>query len=66
MTAPPGRSWTPEEMNKLRSSILASTDLATIAKALNRTQTAIRRKASKMKLPLKIVAVELWLKAKGK
>jgi len=56
--------WTPEEDDELRSSILASKDIATIAKELNRTQTAIRRRAAKLKLPLKVVSVEL--KAKGK
>ena len=56
--------WTQEEDDELRSSILASKDIATIAKELNRTQTAIRRRAAKLKLPLKVVSVEL--KAKGK
>jgi hypothetical protein len=52
------------EDDQLRSSILASKDIATIAKELNRTQTAIRRRAAKLKLPLKVVTVELGLKAK--
>ena len=56
--------WTPEEDDELRSSMLASKDIATIAKKLNRTQTAIRRRATKLKLPLKVVAIELGLKAK--
>ena len=56
--------WTPEEDDELRSSILASKDIATIAQELNRTQKAIRRRAAKMKLPLKVVAIELGLKAK--
>ena len=64
MTVPPNLLWTPEEDDELRSSILASKDIATIAKKLNRTQTAIRRRAAPMKLPLKVVSVEL--KAKGK
>jgi hypothetical protein len=54
------------EDDQLRSSILASKDIATIAKELNRTQTAIRRRAAKLKLPLKVVTVELGLNAKGK
>jgi hypothetical protein len=49
--------WAPEEDDELRSSILASKDIATIAK-LNRTQ-AIRRRATKLKLPLKVVTVGL-------
>ena len=64
MTVPPNPLWTPEEDDELRSLILASKDIATIAKKLNRTQTAIRRRAAKMKLPLKVVAIELGLKAK--
>ena len=55
MSASLGRSWTPEEEDELRSLILASKDIATIAKELNRTQTAIRRKASKLKLTFKVV-----------
>ena len=64
MTVPPNHLWTPEDDDGLRSSILASKDIATIAKELTRTQTAIRRRAAKMKLPLKVVVV--GLKAKGK
>ena len=55
--------WTPEEDDELRSSILASKNIATIAKELNRTQEAIRRRATKLKLPMKVVKV--GLKAKG-
>ena len=55
--------WTPEEDDKLRSLILSSKDIPTIAKRLNRTQRAIRGRAAKLKLPLKVVAV--GLKAKG-
>jgi hypothetical protein len=50
--------WTPKEDDELRSSILASKDTATIAKQLNRTQTAIRRRAAKLKLPLKVVGLK--------
>ena len=63
MTVPRNFLWTPEEDDELRSSILASKDIATIGKKLNRTQTAIRRRATKLKLPLKVVTVG---KAKGK
>jgi hypothetical protein len=51
------RSWTPEEMNELRLEILASKDIETIAKELGRTPKAIRRKASELKLTLKILRV---------
>ena len=50
--------WTPEEA-RLRSLILSSKDIAIIAKQLNRTQKAIRRRATKLKLPLKVVTVGL-------
>ena len=59
MTVPRNILWTPEEDDELRSSILASKDIATIAKYLNRTRTAIRRRAAKLKLPLKVVTVGL-------
>ena len=45
------------------TSILASKNIATIANELNRTREAIRRRATKLKLPLKLVTV--GLKAKG-
>jgi hypothetical protein len=64
MMLPLNPLWTPEEDDELPSSILASKDIATIAQELNRTQKAIRRRASKLKLPLKVV--ELGLKAKAK
>jgi hypothetical protein len=63
MTVPRNFLWTPKEDDELRSSILASKDIATIAKKLNRTQTAIRRRATKLKLLLKVVTVG---KTKGK
>jgi Myb-like DNA-binding domain len=56
--------WTSDEDDELRSLILASKDTATIASELNRTPKAIRRRAEKLKLPLKFVIV--GLKAKGK
>ena len=62
MMVPRNLLWTPEEDDELRSSILASKDIATIAKELNRTQTAIRRRATKLKLPLKVVTVGLKAK----
>ena len=35
MTVPPNHLWTPEDDDELRSSILASKDIATIAKCLS-------------------------------
>ena len=60
MMLPPNPLWTPEE----RLSILASKGIATIAQELSPTQKAIRRRASKLKLPLKVV--KLGLKGKAK
>ena len=57
MMLPPNPLWTPEEDDELRSLILASKDTATIAKQLNRTPKAIRRRATKLKLPLKVVTI---------
>ena len=57
MTVPRNILWTPEEDDELRLSILASKDIATIAEELNRTKTAIRRRAE---------VVVVGLKAKGK
>ena len=59
MMFPPKPLWTPEEDDELRSLILSSKDTAIIAKQLNRTQKAIRRRATKLKLPLKVVTVGL-------
>ena len=56
MMVPPKPLWTPEEDDELRSLIIASKDIATIAAQLNRTHKAIRRRASKLKLPLEVVS----------
>jgi hypothetical protein len=53
MTATPTPPWTPEEENKLRELILGAKSVEAIAKLLNRTPLAVRRRASRLKLPLK-------------
>jgi Myb-like DNA-binding domain len=63
MMVPRNPLWTPEEDDKLRSLILSSNDVATIAKQLKRTQRAIRGRATKLKLPYKVVAVGLKVKS---
>jgi hypothetical protein len=63
MMLPPNPMWTPEEDDELRSLVISSKDIATIAKQLNRTHKAVRRRATKLKLSLKVV--EVGLKAKG-
>jgi hypothetical protein len=53
MTATPTPPWTPEEENKLRELILGAKSVEAVAKLLNRTPLAVRRRASMLKLPLK-------------
>ena len=64
MTVPRNPLWTPEEDGKLRSLILSSEDIATIATQLNRSEKAVRNIAWKLRLPLKVVAVGLGAKTK--
>jgi hypothetical protein len=45
-------SWTPEQEEQLRSMLAAGIHINKIAKRLNRTPTAARAKAYKMKLML--------------
>ena len=47
--------WTREEEEELRALILSAKSLEAIAKKLNRTPSAIRNKAHKLKLLLKRV-----------
>jgi DNA-binding NarL/FixJ family response regulator len=44
--------WTPEQEGQLRSMLAAGNHINKIAKQLNRTPTAVRAKAYKMKLML--------------
>jgi hypothetical protein len=53
MTATPSPPWTSEENEELRALILNAKSVEAIAKKLNRTPSAIRRRASMLKLPLK-------------
>lgn len=56
------RPWTPEEEGRLRALVDSGVSLALVAVRLKRTITAIRGRASILKLPLK----QPGLKAKGK
>jgi hypothetical protein len=47
--------WTPEEEEKLRALIVANGEVEAIARQLGRTPLAIRRRASKLKLPLRVI-----------
>jgi hypothetical protein len=51
----PAPPWTPEEENKLRELILGAKSVEAIAKLLNRTPSAVRRRASMLRLPLRKV-----------
>ena len=75
MTGTPRAPWTPEQDKKLRALVLSASSTETIAKALNRTTFAVRRRASALRLPLRKIArrrkldlirrlVEIGLKAK--
>ena len=74
MTGTPRRPWTPEQDKELRTLVLSSNSVDTIARALNRASFAIRRRANTLRLPLRKIAssrtnlirrlVELGLKLK--
>jgi hypothetical protein len=78
MTGTPRAPWTPEQDKQLRALVLSANSVDTIAKALNRTVFAVRRRANTLRLPLRKIVmprtriysigrlVELGLKAKGK
>jgi hypothetical protein len=53
MMATPTPPWTPEEENKLRELIVGAKSVEAIAKLLNRTPLAVRRRASMLRLPLR-------------
>ena len=74
MTGTPRRPWTPEQDKELRTLVLSSNSVDTIARALNRASFTIRRRANTLRLPLRKIAssrtnlirrlVELGLKLK--
>jgi hypothetical protein len=56
MTGTPRAPWTPEKDKELRALVLSANSVDTIAKALNRTTFAVRRRASTLRLPLRKIA----------
>lgn len=50
-----GPPWTSEEEEELRALILSAKSVETIARKLDRTPKAIRRRASVLRLPLRQV-----------
>jgi hypothetical protein len=56
MTGTPRAPWTPEQDKELRALVLSANSVDTIAKALNRTTFAVRRRANILSLPLRKIA----------
>jgi len=56
MTGTPRAPWTPEKDEELRALVLSANSVDTIAKALNRTTFAVRRRANTLRLPLRKIA----------
>jgi hypothetical protein len=56
MTGTPRAPWTPERDKELRSLVLSGHSVDSIAKALNRTAFAVRRRANTLRIPLRKIA----------
>jgi hypothetical protein len=56
MTATPRPPWTVEQDKELQALILSANSVETIAKVLNRTAKAVRRRASILRLSLRKIA----------
>ena len=56
MTGTQRAPWTPEQDRELRALVLSANSVDTIAKALNRTTFAVRRRANTLRLPLRKIA----------
>jgi hypothetical protein len=56
MIGTPRRRWTPAWNKELRALVLSANSVDTIAKVLNRTTFAIRRRANTLRLPLRKIA----------
>jgi hypothetical protein len=56
MTGTPRPPWTPAQDKELQALILSANSVETIAKVLNRTAFAVRRRASILRLPLRKIA----------
>jgi Myb-like DNA-binding protein len=59
MTGTPRAPWTPEQDKKLRALVLSANSVNTIAKALNRTTFAVRRRANTLRLSLRKITRHL-------
>ena len=56
MTGTRRAPWTPEQDKELQALVLSANSVDTIAKALNRTTFAVRRRANTLRLPLRKIA----------
>jgi hypothetical protein len=56
MTGTPRAPWTQEQDKELRALVLSANSIDTIAKTLNRTTFAVRRRANTLRLPLRKIA----------
>jgi hypothetical protein len=57
MTGTPRAPWTPEQDKQLRALVFNASSVDTIAKALNRTVFAVRRRANTLRLPLRKIVM---------
>src|SRR5258706_6450952 len=57
MTGTPRAPWTPEQDKQLRALVLSANSVDTIAKALNHTAFAVRRRANTLRLPLRKIVM---------
>jgi hypothetical protein len=56
MKSTPRQPWTPERDKELQDLVFNACSTETIAKALNRTTFAVRRRAGALRLPLRKIA----------
>ena len=56
MKSTPRQPWTPERDKELRDLVFSAYSAEIIAKALNRTTFAVRRRAGALRLPLRKIA----------
>src|SRR5258708_14705153 len=56
MTGTPRSRWTTEQDKELQALIFSASRVETIAQALHRTPSAVRRRASILRLPMKKIA----------
>jgi len=63
---PAGPVWTPYEDERLRALALSGANAATIARQMNRSEAAVRKRAVRLKVMLAKARLSAGLKAKAK